>query len=616
MSATEVPITFQPLGKTVRAAAGTRLIEVAADAGIGLDLPCGGEGICGKCRVLVRRGLSPPGPAENKFFSQQEIDRGWRLACQTIVREPITVEVPESSLLASYHKILAKVRGAGTAALDPTIRRQHVELPRPDRIHDEADFLRLERALGPFEVGLELGRELPGRLRAEDFRGTAVLAGRTLIDFQPGNTQSLACVAAFDIGTTTLVGMLLDLATGKELALASRLNPQTGIGDDVLTRILHTQKNAEAFAELQEMVIAAVNEMIGSMAEEAGVARQQIYEVTFSGNTTMQQLLMAIDPRWLGEVPFVPAAGRGVVAEARELGLEVHPRGLAYTVPVIGGFVGGDTVSGILATGLLDAESPSLLVDIGTNGEIALLADGKLSAAATAAGPAFEGARIEHGMRGTHGAIERVTIDRNVRLQVIGNVRPAGICGSGLIDLAAELLRHRIISPEGRMSAPDLLPEDTPPEIRRRVIRSNGQGAFLIAGESETATGRPIILSQRDVRQLQLASGAIRAGIVILLRRAGLEPRELKQVLIAGGFGNFIRRRNAQRIGLLPHEIDSRRIRYEGNTSLAGARLVALSASARAAAEEVARRTEHVDLATDHGFQWAFADAMIFPEDE
>ncbi|NUQ65651.1 MAG: DUF4445 domain-containing protein [Pirellulales bacterium] len=612
----EVAVTFQPLGKTVRAAAGTRLSEIAAGAGIALDLPCGGEGICGKCRVAVRRGAPPPGAAEQRVFSQEELGKGWRLACQTVVRDAMTVVVPETSLLASYHKILADVRGTTETAIDPPVRKQYVELPPPDRKNDEADLLRIQRAVGPIEVGLELARELPGRLRREAFRGTAVLADRDLIDFEAGDTRAMCHAAAFDIGTTTLVGMLVDLNTGEELAIASRLNPQTAVGDDVLTRILHTQKDPAGLAELQEMVVAAVNEMIGELAADADAPRESIYAVSFSGNTTMQQLLLALDSRWLGEVPFVPAAGRGLLVEARTLGLRVHPRARAHILPVIGGFVGGDTVSGILATGLAAAESPSLLVDIGTNGEIVLAADGKLSAAATAAGPAFEGARIEHGMRGARGAIERVTVDGGLQFDVIGNVPAIGICGSALIDLGAELLRHRIISPEGRMAAPDQLPGDVLPDMRNRVVADNGQVSFLVAAETETATGRPVVLTQRDVRQLQLASGAIRAGIVILLRRAGLEPRDLKQVLIAGGFGNFIRRRNAQRIGLLPNEIDPKCIRYEGNTSLAGARLTAISASARAAAEELARRTEHVDLATDHGFQWAFADAMIFPEGE
>ena len=283
-------------------------------------------------------------------------------------------------------------------------------------------------------------------------------------------------------------------------------------------------------------------------------------------------------------------------------------------MPVIGGFVGGDTVAGILATGLAEAEKPSLFVDIGTNGEIVLSAGGKLSAASTAAGPAFEGARISCGMRGSTGAIEKVVVDGRLRINVIGNVWPAGLCGSGLIDAAAELLRHGLLTPQGRLQTPDQLLPKVLPDLASRVVLHAGQVWFLLAPETETADGRPIVLTQQDLRELQLAAGAIRAGIVILLRRAGVEPKDLDRVLIGGGFGNFIRRSNAQRIGLLPSQIEHRRICFRGNTSLAGAQLVALSREAREQAEGLARRTEHVDLSTDAEFSRAFAEAMIFPE--
>jgi len=614
MAQHELSVTFQPSNKVVRVAPGSRLVEAATAAGITLDLPCGGEGVCGKCRVLVREGAAPGGPVERTTLGEAAVQQGVRLACQSTVTAPTIVEIPETSLLASHHKILQRVRDLPETVPDPRIRKQYVELPAPDRKHDEADLVRLERAIGPFEVDLEIVRQLPDRLRRYGFRGTAVLADRKLIDFEPGHTEAHSYAVAFDIGTTTVVGMLLDLETGRDLAIASRLNPQTAFGDDVLTRIAHTQGGPEALRQLQEAILAAVNAMIGELVAQAKISREQVYEATFAGNTTMQQLLAGIDPRWLGEVPFVPATGNGLSVDAAALGVQIHPRGRASLLPVIGGFVGGDTVSGILATGLADTEGPSLLVDIGTNGEIVLAADGKLSAAATAAGPAFEGARIEHGMRGTAGAIERITVDGQWHAQVIGNVRPTGICGSGLIDLAAELLRHQLVSPEGRLRAQDDLPSNTLSEMRRRVLAHDGQMAFLVASKAETATGKPIVLTQRDLRQLQLASGAIRAGIIILLRRAGYEPCDLKQVFVAGGFGNFVRRRNALRMGLLPPEINPQQIRYEGNTSLAGARLVAISQRAWSLAGTLARRTEHVDLATDHGFQWAFADAMLFPE--
>ena len=442
-----------------------------------------------------------------------------------------------------------------------------------------------------------------------------------LLDFEPGNTEADAFAVALDIGTTTLVAELLDLGAGARWAVDARLNPQIRFGDDVLSRILYARESPEGLRQLHEAVASAINEMIGELCRQAGIARDRVYELTVSGNTTMQQLLCQVDTSPLGEVPFVPAGGRGLPCAAAELGIHIHPRGAAYVMPVIGGFVGGDTVAGIVATGMrvLDRRGsrphPTLLVDIGTNGEIVLLADGRLSAASTAAGPAFEGARISCGMRGCTGAIEKVVVeDGRLRTNVIGNLPPSGLCGSGLIDVAAELLRHGIVTPQGRLLTPDQLPPDVPPDLADRIILHDGQVSFLLASNSETVDGRPIALGQRDLRELQFATGAIRAGIIILLRRAGLEPSDLDRVLIGGGFGNFIRRSNAQRIGLLPCRIEHHRIRYMGNTSLAGARLAALSRRVRETAEQLARRTEHVDLSCDAEFHREFAEAMVFPE--
>jgi uncharacterized 2Fe-2S/4Fe-4S cluster protein (DUF4445 family) len=581
-------------------------------AGIAVDMPCGGEGVCGKCRVVVRRGATEPGTVERKALTAEELAEGVRLACQSSVEGPMTVEIPETSLLASYHKILASTEGEAQAAADPAICKRYVELPPPNRHDHVPDLVRLGRVLGPFEVDLDLVRALPRRLREEGFRGTAVLRDRKLVDFEPGDTGPACLGAAFDVGTTTLVGMLLDVSANRELAVTSRLNPQTSFGDDVITRIQHTLEKPQGLGELHGAITRACDEMIGELADQAGVDREQIYELSFSGNTTMLHLLCGIDPRALAEVPFVPATGIPLLVEASELGLRVHPRGTAYVLPIIGGFVGGDTVSGILATGLDQAQGPTLHVDIGTNGEIVLAADGKLTAAATAAGPAFEGARITHGMRSSRGAIEKVIVDGRIRTHVIGDGLPLGLCGSALIDLAAGLLRHGVVTPQGRISTPDQVP-DLVPELKSRIIFYDEQVSFLVVPETETASGKPIVLTQRDVRQLQFASGAIRAGISILLKRAGLQAQDLEAVLIAGGFGNFIRRKNAQQIGLLPPEIPRHRIRYQGNTSLAGARLVAVSVRARELAERLARQTEHVDLSTDPDFQDAFADAMIFP---
>jgi uncharacterized 2Fe-2S/4Fe-4S cluster protein (DUF4445 family) len=619
MRETEVLVSFRPSGREVFVLPGTRLIEAAAGAGIVLDIPCGGEGICGRCRVKVTQGASQPTAAEVEHFSTAELQTGWRLACQSAVCDPSEVEIPAASLVSTMHQILVQTEAvAVTASNDPPVRKRHVRLALPGRGDDSSDLMRLEQSLqaGPLTADLPLLRELPARLREFGFQGTAVLDNGHLFDFEQGDTTADAFAVALDIGTTTLVATLLDLGTGSEWAVASRLNPQTQFGDDVLSRILHARQGPEALHRLHQSIVTAVDEMLAELCQQAGVACNRVYEIVFAGNTTMQQLLCGVDCRPLGEVPFVPASQRGLIFRAAEIGLHIHPRGVAYVLPVIGGFVGGDTVAGILATGLADAGEPTLFVDIGTNGEIVLLANGKLSAASTAAGPAFEGARISCGMRGSSGAIEKVAVDLDghLRINVIGNVAPVGLCGSGLIDVTAELLRHGVLGSQGRLQTRDQLAEDVSADLAQRLTTDQRHAAFLLASPEEAGDRHPIVLTQRDFREVQLAAGAIRAGITLLLRRAGLKPADLHRVLLGGGFGNFIRRSNAQRIGLLPSQIDHRCIRYMGNTSLAGAKLAALSQRARALAEELAGRTEHVDLSTDPEFSDTFTEAMIFPD--
>jgi uncharacterized 2Fe-2S/4Fe-4S cluster protein (DUF4445 family) len=615
MREAEVPVTFLPAQRTAYVLSGTRLVEAAAQAGIILDQPCGGEGRCGKCRLLIQTPFCAPSEADQRAFSHEEIRQGYRLACQLAVSEPMTVFVPSTSLLAEKHQILIRAEKISQAAApEPPVLKRYLELPPPQRGADEADLLRLEKFLGPLEIDLTFLQEISRRLRELQFRGTAVIAEGKLIDFQPGNTEAENFVLAFDIGTTTLAAMLLDIGTGAERAVASRLNPQTRFGDDVLSRILFAGENADGLQTLQAAVIQAVNEMIGELCGRAGIDPEGIYALAFSGNTVMQQLLCRMDPSSLGKMPFVPTVAGGLSLSAAELGLHVHPCARAYVFPVVGGFVGGDAVAGILATELTHAAGPTLLVDVGTNGEIVLWAQGKLTAASTAAGPAFEGARISCGMRGSAGAIEKVVIDGRLRFNVIGNVAPLGLCGSGLIDAAAELLRHKVLSAQGKLLTPDQLSGDVLPDLRGRIILHQGKVAFLLVSPEESATGKPLVLTERDFRELQLATGAIRAGTNILLRRAGLKAQDLQEVFIAGGFGNFIRRSNAQRIGLLPGRLEHNQILIRGNTSLAGARLAALSLQGRRLAEQLARRTEHVDLSTDPEFQNAFAEAMIFPD--
>jgi len=612
MSDRQVRVTFQPSGRAVYVLPGTTVLEAAARAGLTIETPCGGAGTCGKCRLQITCGAPPPVPADRDAFDANALTEGWRLACQTVIDGEAVVSIPESSLFGAKQQIVSGSVGTGEVELMPAVRKVFVELPPPSLADDAPDLLRLEREVGRFRMDLALLRRLPGMVRSAGFTGTAVLADHHLIDFERGDTTGRCYGLAFDVGTTTVSGALVDLCSGGELAVASEINPQVSYGDDVVSRIQRAGADPACLGTLRDAVLGLVGRMIDTMCGEAGVERTDVYEIVFAGNTTMEHLLCGVDPSQLGRLPFVPAYARGLDLSAADMGVAIHPAARAYVFPVIGGFVGGDTAAGLLATGLADRDGAVLMVDIGTNGEIVLASEGRLWAASTAAGPAFEGARISCGMRASTGAIEKVLLDEDAHLGVIGNTAPIGLCGSGLIDLAAELLRCGIVTRQGRMLSGDELPADLPEALRRRVVvGQGGEVSFVLA---EAADGRaPVALTQKDVREVQLATGAIRAGLSILLARASLTCSDLALVLIAGGFGSFIRRSRAQRIGLLPADIERHHIQYVGNASLNGARWALLSTASRRRAEDLARRATHVELSMDPGFQTQFADAMIFP---
>jgi len=608
----QLRVTFEPHGRAVFVLEGTRLLEAAGRAGMTIETPCGGAATCGKCRVRITAGACAPNPRDTEFFSEAELADGWRLACQTSICDDTVVSIPDSSLLADRHQILAEAQDQTTADVLPTVRKKYVQLSEPSLDDDAPDLIRLEDAVGEISTDLETLQRLSGLLRECKWSGTAVLSDHRLMDFESGDTTAQCYGAAFDIGTTTLVGSLLDLNTGDEAAIVSAINPQTSLGDDVLSRIVYHQSSPDGAFELRQIVISAVDELISQLCKQASISRERIYELVFTGNTTMEHLLCGLEVKYLGEVPFTPTYGYGFIVPAAQLGLSVHRRADAYVFPLIGGFVGGDTVACMVAAKLLEVSGPTLMIDIGTNGEIVLAHNGKLWAASTAAGPAFEGARISCGMRATHGAIEKVVVGDDVDVNVIGNTEPVGLCGSGLIDLAAGLLNAGILSPMGRLLDGDDLPADLPAALGNRIgPGADNQGEFLIAGGS---ADRRITFTQRDIRELQLGTGAIRAGVNILLKRASLDAGDLDAVLIAGGFGSFIRRSMAQRIGLLPAEIPHNRIKYIGNAALNGARWALLSTRVRAEAESVARSAQHVELSQDFEFQSEFAQAMIFPE--
>ncbi len=610
----EVRVVLAPSGRAVHVLPGTVLLEAAARAGFIIRSPCGGTGTCGKCIVRVTSGTCTPTPQEIAVLGEQRLAEGYRMACQARVGGPVTVEIPDTSLFQAQQQILTQDAG-GDVHLQPRIRKRHVRLPSPASGEAGSDLDRLHAAIGPFQAGIAAIRELPGALRTSGCACTAVLVDDELVAVEAGNTLSECFGIAFDIGTTTLVGTLVNLTTGADVAVAARVNPQTAFGDDVIARIQVCRSDPKGLERLQSAVIDAINKIIGELLRKATVDRAHVYELVFAGNTTMQQILCGIDPSALGELPFAPAFREAIEFHAADLRLHVNPVAKVYIFPQIGGFVGGDTVAGIVATRLDRAPAPALLVDIGTNGEIVLFANNTMWATSVAAGPAFEGARITCGMRAVTGAIEKVLFDGDVRLNVIGNAKPAGLCGTGLIDAAAELLRVGILDPTGRIRSAAELPQALPHAIANRLVEANGEVNVLLAGAAESATREPIFLYQRDIRELQLASGAVRAGINILLRIAGITPADLDSVLLAGAFGNFIRRNHARRIGMLP-AVPCSRIRFVGNTASFGAKRALLSTEEKGYAARIIRDVRHVDLSLDPEFQAEFGAAMILPDHE
>jgi len=607
-------VTFEPEGRTVSVMAGTTLVEAAGRAGVILDTPCGGTGTCGKCRVQIV--LNPPAPSEmdRRHCSDDELEQGFRLACQARVEQEMRVVVPLTTRFFDQ-KILTDGRGL-RVALHPTVTKAHLQLAEPSIEDQRADADRLRAALVEkhVEPSLKVLRDIPGLIRKHRFDVTAVTAEGRLIAVEPGNTSHQNYGVAFDIGTTTVVGFLIDLTTGREAAVAARSNPQIAFGDDVVSRIRHTTENANGLKELQTRIAACMNDIIGECCRAAKIRLKDVYEITAVGNTTMGHILLGIPPEFVAQAPYVAAVRRSVNVSAREIGIRIHPNGLVHVLPNIAGFVGADTVGVILAADMIEAKEPVLAIDIGTNGELVLATPDKLITCSTAAGPAFEGARIKHGMRAATGAIDKIMITSDVEYNVIGDAPAQGLCGTALIDLVAELLRVGALDTMGRLLPPEEMPGNVPDAVKRRIVSGENNALdFVIVPKDATAFDGPLVLTQRDIRELQLAKGAIAAGVAILLKEGGLSPEALGRVLLAGAFGNFIRRKQAKRIGLLP-DVTTDRILYIGNAAGAGARMALLSRRCKNTADRISEETEYLELAARADFQTEFMSAMLFPE--
>ena len=607
-------VTFEPEGRTLRVAEGRTVLEAAREAGIPLNSPCGGSGTCGGCRIVIPDEPPPPAEACLRVLSGEERRRGMRLACQQRVRRDLRIIIPEETRLADQ-KILTE----GTerpVPLDPNCRKVVVRLAEPSVADQRADADRLldalaEQGLPDLRLGLGLVRDLPVRLRRLAFHPAAVVIGDEVVELvRPAATG--ACYGfAVDIGTTTLAGFLVDLTSGRVVSVAAKTNPQTAYGDDVVARIEHCLRRKDGLRTLHRMIVEAIGSMVAEACRRAGVRPSAVYEVAAVGNTTMNHLLLGLPVEAIGRAPFVAASASAQSVPARQVGLRINRRGRLYTAPVIGSFVGADTVAVVLATGMHESDRLRLAIDVGTNGEIVLGTRGRLLACSTAAGPAFEGARIRYGMRAAAGAIDRVDLDGDrLRIHTIDEAPPIGLCGTGLIDAVAVLRQAGVLSPTGTLRRPEEAAGLG--ALAPRITGADGDLGFVLADAEAGRAGHPILLTQRDVRQVQLAKGAIAAGIGTLLAEFGAREDDLQEVLLAGAFGNLIRPERARAIGLIP-PLPLERIRFVGNAAGGGARMLLLNRVLRRTADDVARGIEHVELSQRPDFQQRFADAMLFP---
>ena len=605
-----VTLSFEPAGKTVRVPSGVSVFDAALWNGIPVDSTCGGHGTCKKCKVRITDGSVPASRLDERAFTAEQLAEGWRLACMANAVASLTVDVPEMTTRPK-----AATVGVGRQViLRPAVQKRLITLEEPTLSDQRTDIRRVLDALDDLELTIDplVLRTLGTSLRQAKWTVTAVIVGTELIAIEPGDTTATAYGIAFDLGTTTAVGTLMDLTTGAPIAVASMLNQQQPFGADVISRISATMLEPEALQRLRELAHSTLHELADDVCQQAGISPDQVYEVALAGNATMAQLALGIDPEPLGVAPFILATDSYDGLLASDLGVSIHPRARAMVFPHLGAYVGGDIIAGVLAAGMDRDKRLRLFIDIGTNCEIVLGNGEKLMATAAPAGPAFEAASIRCGMRAAPGAIEVVTIgDDGIALQVIGDVAPIGLCGSGLVDAIAELHRSGLMDDSGRFLPQEAIAAARP-DLAGRFVERDGERLFILAPAAESGNGEDVFLSQRDVRELQFAKAAISTGWKLLLEEFGTDESEIQQVLLAGSFGTYLSAKSAIGIGLVPR-IPVMRIVSAGNVAGEGAKMALLSDSERHGARALLDEIHYVELSDRTDFNDRFVDELAFP---
>jgi uncharacterized 2Fe-2S/4Fe-4S cluster protein (DUF4445 family) len=598
---TAFTIDFEPVGRRGKCQKNEPLLACARQLGVGISSICGGEGICRSCKVQVLNGtVSKPTSNEHKAFTSQELKEGWRLACQTYPTSDCKIAVPVESMTTPQR---VQVEGLEVKVRpEPSVQAYRLQLAAPSLEAPQADADRLLKALNQqhklrcAKVDIGTLRTIPDQLRSWRWKGQAVVRNGEVIAILPPKSCQLGL--AIDLGTTKVAGYLVDLNNGQTLAAKGVMNPQISYGEDIISRITRVVKSPDEGVQLQKLAVDAINELSTDLCAEAGAKPEEILEAVVVGNTAMHHLFLRLPVKQLALSPFVPAVSRALEVRAGELGLNIVPGACVYLLPNIAGFVGADHVSMLLATDAWQAKEPTVALDIGTNTEVSLIYKGKIATTSCASGPAFEGGHIKYGMRAATGAIERLRIDGDkIQYQTIDEAPPVGICGSGILDTLAQLYMAKIIDEGGRMI-----------NNQPRVHTYKGQHEFILVSKEER-NGKPAItITQHDVRELQLAKAAIRTGIQVLLETSGCSEAEIKQVIIAGAFGNYIDVASAVAIGMLP-SLPLNRFRQVGNAAGMGAKLALISLKSRSQTEAIASRVSYIELASAPKFEQVFVQA-------
>jgi uncharacterized 2Fe-2S/4Fe-4S cluster protein (DUF4445 family) len=622
-------IKFLPHNKEITVMHGENLIRAAMEAGVHINASCGGEGVCGKCRVIIEDGSVEGGITEK--LSKEDIEKGYRQACLAAVQNDLVVRIPvESEVdisvlnLQKTPRRKAKIWEMNLEELKekglfmPPVEKKYLELPEPtpqDNLPDVTrliSFLKAKHDEHRLVVQLPVIRKISDILRTDAFKVTATLArpvhsGRKthIINIQPGDTTDRNYAIAVDIGTTTIYSQLINLITGDALASYGEYNGQISYGEDIISRIIFAGKPG-GLEKLHEVVISTINKLIKKMVKRARIDSDEISTITLAGNTTMTQLMLKVNPKYIRLSPYVPASTLFAPIKAVDLGLSLGDHVTALVYPAISSYVGGDIVAGVMGSGMYLSEEITLFMDIGTNAEIVIGNKDWLACAACSAGPAFEGGGLKFGMRAAKGAIEDFSMDP-ITLEpmnlTIGNVRPKGICGSGLIIIAATLFEMGVIDNRGKFNR-DL---DTP-----HIRETDGIFEYVLAWKDETQIDRDITLTEPDLDNLIRAKGAIYSGCMTLLEEVGLGMGDIDRIFLAGGFGSYVDLEKAMTIGLLP-EINPDKVRFIGNGSLMGAKMSSLTNRIRKDVVEVTKRMTNFELSETLSFMNNYVAALFLP---